>query len=337
MKKVALLLGSVLMVGAVAQAADAATTFKPTGNVDLQYRYYGRTENSGNSADAWNKNGNNNYSRIQLMGQTTLTENQSMDFRVRDYNSLAQKDRQGAFSKNTATRLRYYYDHGTLGDSKVDFTSRVKYEKDGDQSMQYMAIFDLVKYMPESVSKFVLAPKYSYEWASSNSSDYSNNLGLNLETYTNLPYNFGFEFTVKTVQSFYGTHQAYDGKENKELKLDTAKQSKSHNLTTEITALIHKTVNLYTAENLVVNFNFKGGYDTYDLSQHRQYGTTGTSYGSYTLYAEPTVEADYMLNNATKLYAAVGAKYCNFKNTSDKSASTWRWQPTAWAGFKTTF
>ncbi|SJZ47137.1 hypothetical protein SAMN02745174_00646 [Cetobacterium ceti] len=326
MKKVALLLGSLLMVGAVAQAADAATTFKPTGNVDLQYRYYGRTENSGNSTNAWNP-GNNNYSRIQLMGQTTLAENQSMDFRVRDYNSLAQEDRQGTFSKDTATRLRYYYDHGTLGDSKVDFTSRVKYEKDGDQSMQYMARFDFHQYMPSMVSKFVLAPKYSYEWGSKNSSDYSNNLGLNLETYTNLPYGIGFEFNVKTVQSFYGKHQAYD----------KDKQSKSHNLTTDIKAVAEKTVNVYTQNNLTINFNMEGGLDTYDLSQHRQYGASKTCYGKYQLYVLPTFEADYMLNNATKLYAAVGAEYKNWSQKSDKSASDWRWQPTAWAGFKTTF
>lgn len=328
MKKVALLLGSVLMVGAVAQAADAATTFKPTGNVDLQYRYYGRTENSGNSVGAWN-NGKNNYSRIQLQGATTISEKQSIDFRVRDYNSLAQENRQGTLAKKNETRIRYYYDHGTLGDSKVDFTSRVKYETKSTrtQSVQYMAKFDLVKYMPSYVSEFVLAPKYSYEWAGTNDSDYANKIGLNLETYTNLPYNFGFEFKIKTVDTI-GSHYS---------DFNNGKETKKHNVTAEITAIMHKTVNLYTAENLAVNFNFEGGYDTYNLSQHRQYGDSETGYGEYQLYALPTVEADYMLNNATKLYAAIGAEYRNWAQTSDKSASDWRWQPTAWAGFKTTF
>lgn len=59
-----------------------------------------------------------------------MTENQKLEFRVRDYNSLNESE--GKIWKResgTETRLRYYYNHGNLGDSKVNLTSRVEYKR----------------------------------------------------------------------------------------------------------------------------------------------------------------------------------------------------------------
>lgn len=46
-------------------------------------------------------------------------------------------------------RLRYFYDHGNLGDSKVDFTSRLHYLNgySNEQEVQYEARFNFADYM----------------------------------------------------------------------------------------------------------------------------------------------------------------------------------------------
>ena len=86
MRKLALLLGSLVVVASasakevvpapvVVEEApvqivekevivyrDKEEGFRPNGNVDLQYRYYGKTEDH----KEWN--GNDNYSRTQLQG-----------------------------------------------------------------------------------------------------------------------------------------------------------------------------------------------------------------------------------------------------------------------------
>lgn len=343
MKRAALLLGSLLMVGAMAQAEDTVvatplvdqqvTAFKPTGYVDLQYRIYGKTENAENGANDWNT-GKNKTSRLQLLGSVTMTPNQSLEYRVREFNSL---NDHGANTNDNETRLRYFYKHGNLGDTKVSLTSRVQYyNKEGkdSQSLQYMPRFSFKSYMPANVTKFVVAPFYEYEWKNSNDNTYNNKLGVNLETYTQLPYNFGFEFEVDTTQTFYEKDQPYNNGRDK----------KDHNFDVAVKAIIDRDIVLYAQDKTDVKLHFEGGFDKYKASQYRQYGeftkdtkNKGIDKAAYTLYAEPSIQLGYSLNDSTVLYAAVGARYENWDNTADTSASTWRWQPEAWAGFKTSF
>ena len=151
MKKSMLLVGAFLAVAAMAQAKEVVPApvvveeapvqivekevivyrdkeegFRPNGYVDLQYRYYGDTEGNGtnysfkpadNRADGWNTN--NNYSRIQFQGNINMTEKQNLEWRIRGYNSLDENDKSNPTAKDngTETRLRYFYDHGYLGDS----------------------------------------------------------------------------------------------------------------------------------------------------------------------------------------------------------------------------
>lgn len=348
MKRAALLLGSLLMVGAMAQAEDTVvatplvdqqvTAFKPTGYVDLQYRIYGKTENAENGTNDWNA-GKNDTSRLQLQGSITMTPNQSLEYRVREFNSL---NKEGINGNDNETRLRYFYKHGNLGDTKVSLTSRVQYyNKEGkdSQSLQYMPRFSFKSYMPANVTKFVVAPFYEYEWNNSNDNTYDNKLGVNLETYTQLPYNFGFEFEVDTTQNFYGKDQLFDNGKNK----------KDHNFDVNIKAILSRDIVLYAQDKTDVKLHFEGGLDTYDMSQYRKYGEAtkeingkktnykGIDKAQYVAYAEPSIQLGYSLNDSTVLYAAIGAKYKNWDNKADTSASTWRWQPEAWAGFKTSF
>ena len=335
MKRAALLLGSLLMVGAMAQAEDAmvatplvdqqVTAFKPTGYVDLQYRIYGKTENAENKASDWNT-GKNDTSRLQLQGSITMTPNQSLEYRVREYNSLTSESL-GSKAKKDETRLRYFYKHGNLGDTNIGLTSRVEYkDKSSSQTLQYMPRFSFKSYMPANVTKFVVAPFYEYEWENSNDNNYKNKIGVNLETYTQLPYNFGFEFELDTTQLFCGQDQQFKNTKNKDHQFEVA-----------VKAILYRDVVLYAQDKTDIKLHFEGGFDKYTVDQYKQYGVSKNDRAKYTLYAEPSIQLGYSLNDSTVLYAAVGARYENWNNTAESSASTWRWQPEAWAGFKTSF
>ena len=391
MRKLALLLGSLVVVASasakevvpapvVVEEApvqivekevivyrDKEEGFRPNGYVDLQYRWYGDTE--GQNADyvgsefAYDKetgefskeegndnwNGANNYSRLQLQGKINMTENQSLEYRVRDWRNLDKEDDRQSVGGHQ-TRLRYFYNHGNLGDSKVNFTSRVQYQntdnQDADnQNLEYMAKFNFAEYMFNNdfvkTTDFTLAPRYAYVW-DDNSSNYDNQLGLDLYTFHELPWGFSTEFNVYTTQHFYGQDKYFDGASKKEDK----------NFTVDVEAYLYHTLPLYSNDKLSIAFNNEGGYDAYNWSQEKKFGTkhladnmvkgyTGTGVGTenaqYSVYLLSTVGVNYQATPNLTLYAAAGAEYRNWTRASENSASNWRWQPTAWAGFKTTF
>ena len=381
MRKLALLLGSLVVVASasakevvpapvVVEEApvqivekevivyrDKEEGFRPNGYVDLQYRYYGDTEgqNADFAGDKFDKKGTltegnknwntkNNYSRLQLLGKINMTENQALEYRVRTYDDLDKEDGRNSIS-GTDTRLRYFYNHGNLGDSKVNLTSRVHYRNygydDDSQELEYQARFNFAEYMFNSdfvkTTDFTVAPKYAYSWGDGNSSDYDNQIGADLYTMHELPWGFSFEFNVYATQHFYGQDQYFDAASKKEDK----------NFTVDVEAYIYNTTNLYTNGNVSVDFNFEGGYDAYSWSQEKKFGTakwnaenkaaSGTENAKYSVYALPTVQLNYQATPNVKLYAAAGAEYRDWAVTSENSASNWRWQPTVFAGFRTTF
>ena len=401
MRKLALLLGSLLVVASasakevvpapvVVEEApvqviekevivyrDKEEGFKPNGFVDLQYRWYGDTEGQDVDFDTvtettdgnghWNTE--NNYSRIQLSGKINMTEKQALEYRIRNYNNLdGDADKQS--SNDTETRLRYFYNHGNLGDSKVNFTSRVEYRDMTDpanqQRVQYQARFNFADYMLNNdfakVTNFVVAPGYRYAWGSGNDDNYYNQVSVDLYSMTELPYGFSFELNVYASQFFYGQDQFFDGTN----KMD------DKNFTVDVEAYIYNTTNLYTNGKVSVDFNFEGGYDAYNWSQEKKFGAprreggkyadkydkindtvvvnekkddvktkhgkgVGTDNSRYSLYALPTLQLNYQATPAFKMYVAAGAEYRDWAVNSGSSATNWRWQPTVFAGFKTVF
>lgn len=379
MKRLALLLGSLLVVSAAASAKEVVPApvvveeapvqivekevivykdkeegFRPNGYVDLQYRWYGDTEGQ-NEDNKPNWNGANNYSRIQLQGMLNMTEKQALEYRVRAYNELDKEnsiDDNRHSKTNTETRLRYFYDHGLVGDSKVNLTSRVHYnDGDGTQEVEYQARFDFADYLFNNdfiqTTSFILAPKYMYKWNDNNSSDYENTVGVDLYSTYDLPWGFSMEFNLYTFQHFYGQDKYFDGGEKLE----------DQNFTVDVEWYLYNTTNLYTNGKYSVDFVFEGGlesYGTYD--RYASAGTpvdktngrrpeytadstkwVGDDHSSYQLYATPAVQVSYQATDFTTIYAAAGAEYRNWEYTNARSASHWRWQPTVWAGFKTTF
>ena len=365
MRKLALLLGSLVVVASasakevvpapvVVEEApvqivekevivyrDKEEGFRPNGNVDLQYRYYGKTEGKedehakGYDIKEWNEK--NNASRLQLQGKINMTENQALEYRVRTFNDLDKENTLNAGNDDTQVRLRYFYNHGNLGDSKVNFTSRVHYEDVGSsQNIQYMARFNFAEYMFNNdfvkTTDFTIAPHYKYKWNDENSSEYDNQVGVDLYSFYELPWGFSTELNVYADQHFYGKGSEMTVKDGDK----AAKEDK--NFTVSVEAYVYHTLPLYSNDKLSVAFNNEGGFDTWDWSREKEFdGTRESDDTTYQVYLLSTIGVDYQATPNVTLYAAAGAEYRNWTRIEASSTSNWRWQPTAWAGFKTTF
>ena len=368
MKKSLLLVGAFLTVAAMAQAKEIVLApvvveeapvqvvekevivyrdgepqgFRPNGYLDLQYRFYGEAE----ELNYKNNGVNNNYGRTQLMGRINMTEKQALEYRIRSYNDWNSSSNDKQTGKDgTQTRLRYFYDHGNLGDSNVDLTSRIEYRKEAEddaQSLEYQARFNFADYLFNNdfvkTTEFTIAPKYKYYWASNND-NYQNRLGIDLYTMHQFPLGFSFEFNLYGDQYFYGQRQYTNGH-------STVKDNTG--LTME--AYLYNTTNLYTNDKVDVDFYFEGGYDPYNWNSEKVLKTainekgdlkdpTNYTYNdnTYELYAYPQIITTYKVSSNFNVYASLGAEYRNWANINQKSAKDWRWQPTAVVGFKTTF
>ena len=361
MRKLALLLGSLLVVASasakevvpapvVVEEApvqviekevivyrDKEVGFRPNGNVDLQYRYYGDTE--GQNKGTWH-GGDNNYSRIQLSGKINMTEKQQLQYRIRNWNSLNEKENQ----MKTETRFRYFYNHGLLGDSKVNFTSRVHYLKgySDEQELQYEAEFNFADYMFNNdyvkTTDFTVAPMYRYGW-DSNSDTYDNQLGVSLYTNTKLPFGFNLELNFYATQHFYGKDQLFDYGKDKDDK----------NFTVDMELYLTNNVNLYATEKHSVDFTIDMGYDDYSWSDKKMFKSytekaptkdtdiLGTDNTEYKLYARPGIKYTYKVTPAMSVFGHVEAEYANFKYSNENSARDFRWQALATVGMRTTF
>jgi len=364
MKRLALLLGSLLVVTAAASAKEVVPApvvveeapvqivekevivyrdkeegFRPNGFVDLQYKYMGQTEGK-DSITEWNDN--NNYSRTQLEGKIQMTEKQAFEYRVRAYNSLDEASGTNkmtdSYGNDTETRLRYYYNHGLVGNSKADMTSFVEYNNSADsQSLEYQLKFDLADYMFNNdfvkTTTFVVGPRYIYSWNAGNDSDYTNTLGLYLDWINQLPWGFSTEVEIDGLHyNMYGKNaEKVDGKETN-LKDDSFDLS--------VAAKILHNYNLYTNGAYSVDWAFEGGYDTYKWSSLDQFvPVKGSKYedSTYELYAQPSLTLSYQATDFVTLYGTLGAEYRNWNFITQSEAQDWRWQPYAIVGFRTTF
>ena len=363
MRKLALLLGSLLVVASasakevvpapvVVEEApvqviekevivyrDKEEGFKPNGYLDLSLKFMGKTENH-DYAD-WHTR--QDYSQTQLVGNLNMTENQSLYFRVRtrhDWN--ASEAGKGSNDMGTQTRLRYAYDHGYLGDSKVNFNSRVWYEDGytGTQKIQYFAAFNFVEYMFSNdyikTTDFTVAPRYTYEWDSNNDA-YVNRFGLYVNIEHQLPWGFSTQLEIDGLEyNMYGQDQRVGTKKN-----DTV----DDDFRIQVGAYLYHGMNLYANDKVSVDWKSAGGYDTYEWHSEDIYGYAldardeATRYddANYEAYIDTTVTVSYQATPSVKVYGYVGGEYRNWTNTTENTASNWRWQPYVGAGFRTSF
>lgn len=361
MKKLALLLGSLLVVGATASAKEAVVApvevskevvvvadvveevvveeaFRPSGYVGLEYRAYGKTEGHGDKIrknelganlpdtdqDTWNR-GFNDYARLQTTFGVQMTENSRLEGRIRDYSNLEANGANHADKEGTETRLRYFYKHNDM------FTSRLQYrdEENNSQNFEYMLRYNAYQNKGGLLSKIVLAPSLYHSMPANNGGNYMNAIGLDIEYAGNLPFGFTWDGTLYLDQNFY----------NHEFNTSaTSTKKRSFDVTWEI--YLYRTFALYAGEKTNVDFNFAGGYDPYIFRQYERYNTktkTTTEKNTYSLYTAMDVSVNYQITPALSVNGGVGAEYRNWDNENQSSANDWRWQPYAFAGMKVNF
>ena len=354
MRKLALLLGSLVVVASasakevvpapvVVEEApvqivekevivyrDKEEGFRPNGNIGLEYRAFGETE--GQDCGDWSSSDGDNYGRVQLSGAINMTEKQRLEFRVRNWNSLDQENKLKTRKNGNETRLRYFYNHGNLGDSKVNLTSRVEYKDTSKQKLHYQARFDFAEYLFNNdfvkTQYFQIQPGYTYEWKDGNDSQYDSQVNLDLETMFSLPLGFNFEFNVYNTLHNYGSKDYYDGKA-------TYIEEPSDNYTVDVEAKIYKSVELYATEKTTLSLTFEGGYDDYSWS--REDLVQKDHNFTYSVYANPFLRVDHQATEFVSLFAEVGAEYRNWAESNQCAAQDWRWQPVAAAGFNVAF
>lgn len=380
MKKLGILLGSLLVVSTAATAKEVVPApivveetpvkiierevivyrdkeegFKPSGSVDLQYRYYDRTEGSDTQ---WGNE--NNYGRLQLQGNVQMTENQKLDFRVRDYSSWDHSQAVQDQTGGTDVRLRYTINHGNIDTTRVGMKSFVEYRKktSGSQHLEYQLKFEFADYMFNNdfikTTKMEIAPRYKYTWNSAaigdNSDNYYNTIGLYANWSNQLPWGFSTEFELDGLDyNMSGNNQMWrDGVDgNQRAKFDDKELHIGVNL------YLYHDWNLAKFDNdrYSVDWHFEGGYDSYDWSNLDRYtpksvdpsgniipkNNTTYNENEYSVYIQPSITLSYTANQNVMLYSQIGAEYRNwyYENTAD--AKQWRWQPFVTAGFKVSF
>ncbi len=301
--------------------------WRPSGFFKVQETYYGKTENQNKKWNPYNQ-----YGRLEAEAGIQMTEKQALDFRVRNYQSWSGDSwaANNGERRNDQFRVRYYYDHGNIGDSKVNALSRVRYQKEGSTHLaEYRLDFDFAEYLFNNdfvkTSTAVIGPRYIYKWTGHDR--YSNNIGIYADLINEFPFGFSTEIEIDGAQ--------YS-------KFNKAEYNKGHkdDFNLIVNAKLMHNLNLYTIDKFSFDWAFEGGYDSYEYSNEAIYSKEVAGQyddASYSLYAKPAFVLTYNATKFVSVYGEVGAEYRNWQITANTEAKNWRWQPFATVGVRTTF
>ncbi|MDY5306678.1 major outer membrane protein FomA [Fusobacterium gastrosuis] len=371
MKKLALVLGSLLVVGTAASAKEVVPApvvvpekvvevvekpvivyrdreveqgWKPNGSFEALYTVYGETENKTAAEHDWARD-RSNAGRLQTITNVNFTENQTLNLRTRNYHGLRssmkgpgsydEKDNWVSKAGNDELRLRHFYNFGTLGDSKVTAKSRLEYNQvanDGKKHLEASVAFDFSNYFFSNDYFKVTEFALRPLYRYTWSGHNTNDNEMNRYGLS-LETGFAFPFGFELDLNVHGRHDRKDGS----FRYDDGKKSDTW---AEIEAILSNSTNLYKAGNFGIDFAFEGGYDTYNVHKNkvveRKNGKNGER-RSYSLYAQPSLVATYKPTEFVALTAQAGAEYRNWNVEKESAAKLWRWQPFVAAGVKVSF
>ncbi|MDK4501133.1 porin [Fusobacterium necrophorum] len=375
MKKLALVLGSLLVIGSAASAkevmpapmpepevkivekpvevivyrdrvVEAPAKWKPNGYVSVMTKTMGRIENTGEKHNAVKENdeevvpqvrtweGSDPKTRLELKTNINITENQNVEFRLRDWKGLTHRNNKK--DKVDEYYLQHTYNFGKLGDSKVDFAleSRFQVKNAKDKFIRERLNFDFAEYLFSNdyvkTTAAVLAPEFKYEWTRSNR--HTETYGLYADYQADIIGGVTFEAEFEDLFA-HSRKNVANGKDKKGNKGDV-----------EFT--LNRPTTLYAVGKHKVVFEPKLVYATSWAYNKKtiENGVAGTTrengkkekWGNYTAKFEPIVKYSYQATEYVKLMANAGAEYVN--RTEDRhSASHWRWQPYAELGMRVNF
>ncbi len=346
MKKLALVLGSLLVVGSVASAkemvpAPAANKevvvrvvekpvvvyrdreveekWRPNGYVSVNFKTYGEIEST-KTTDNRGWEGADPESRLELKGKVALTPKQALEIRTRDWRGLSHRnneeiDRDDAYVKHT-------YDFGKIHDKiGMSLESKYDYSDKNDQSIKEKLAFDFADYFFQNdyikTTGAVIAPNVAYNWDKSwHDEDY----GIYMDYTADLMYGMTFE---AEFDNFYNYNEPKEGKSTQKGAVEL---------------ILDKPFDLYANGKHAVGANLELDYTTSWLwhknSDQKKAGVK--TWSSYEAKFEPTVTYTYAATDYVKLHATLGAEYVN-RNDEQGSANHWRWQPYTELGMKVVF
>ena len=374
MKKLALVLGSLLVVGSVASAKEVmpaptpapekvveyvekpvivyrdrevTPAWRPNGSVEVELRNWGEVE--GHKAEDKYWDGEDYWTQLRTTTKINFTEKQSLKIHTR--NNYGLKRANNELAEAERLELTHTYKFGNLGSSKIDTRLETKFKHSGSKKfVEIKPVFDFSEYFFKNdyvkATALELAPFYRYVWgADKEASDkYENIYGLYANAEFDLPWGMTFQAEFDDGIFAYRRINRTDRNIGQDL---TAKYG-------NVELTLTKEFQLYKSAKNDLRLHLEGVYETsYSWSKKDTlslgYGTIrgngkGERLGEYTAKFDPAIVYNFKATDYVTLFTRVGAEYKNRSQAADSystsnrhGAKHWRWQPYARVGFKATF
>ena len=374
MKKLALVLGSLLVVGSVASAKEVmpapmpapekvveyvekpvivyrdrevTPAWRPNGSVEVELRNWGEVEGHKAKDEYWN--GEDYWTQLRTTTKINFTEKQSLKIHTRSNYGLKRANNELAEAERL--ELTHTYKFGNLGSSKIDTRLETKFRHSGSKKfVEIKPVFDFSEYFFKNdyvkATALELAPFYRYVWgADKEASDkYENIYGLYANAEFDLPWGMTFQAEFDDGIFAYRRINRTDRNIGQDL---TAKYG-------NVELTLTKEFQLYKSAKNDLRLHLEGVYETsYSWSKNDTlslgYGTIrgngkGERLGEYTAKFDPAIVYNFKATDYVTLFTRVGAEYKNRSQAADSystsnrhGAKHWRWQPYARVGFKATF
>ena len=374
MKKLALVLGSLLVVGSVASAKEVmpaptpapekvveyvekpvivyrdrevTPAWRPNGSVEVELRNWGEVEGHKAEDEYWD--GEDYWTQLRTTTKINFTEKQSLKIHTRNKYGLKRANNELAEAERL--ELTHTYKFGNLGSSKIDTRLETKFRHSGSKKfVEVKPVFDFSEYFFKNdyvkATALELAPFYRYVWgADKEASDkYENIYGLYANAEFDLPWGMTFQAEFDDGIFAYRRINRTDRNIGQDL---TAKYG-------NVELTLTKEFQLYKSAKNDLRLHLEGVYETsYSWSKKDTlslgYGTIrgngkGERLGEYTAKFDPAIVYNFKATDYVTLFTRVGAEYQNRSKSVDSYSSTnrhgakhWRWQPYARVGFKATF
>ena len=374
MKKLALVLGSLLVVGSVASAKEVmpapmpapekvveyvekpvivyrdrevTPAWRPNGSVEVELRNWGEVEGHKAEDEYWD--GEDYWTQLRTTTKINFTEKQSLKIHTRNKYGLKRANNELAEAERL--ELTHTYKFGNLGSSKIDTRLETKFRHSGSKKfVEVKPVFDFSEYFFKNdyvkATALELAPFYRYVWgADKEASDkYENIYGLYVNAEFDLPWGMTFQAEFDDGIFAYRRINRTDRNIGQDL---TAKYG-------NVELTLTKEFQLYKSAKNDLRLHLEGVYETsYSWSKNDTlslgYGTIrgngkGERLGEYTAKFDPAIVYNFKATDYVTLFTRVGAEYKNRSQAADSystsnrhGAKHWRWQPYARVGFKATF
>ena len=374
MKKLALVLGSLLVVGSVASAKEVmpapmpapekvveyvekpvivyrdrevTPAWRPNGSVEVELRNWGEVEGHKAEDEYWD--GEDYWTQLRTTTKINFTEKQSLKIHTR--NNYGLKRANNELAEAERLELTHTYKFGNLGSSKIDTRLETKFRHSGSKKfVEVKPVFDFSEYFFKNdyvkATALELAPFYRYVWgAPTEASDrYTNIYGLYANAEFDLPW--GMTFQAEFDDGIF----AYSRENRNSYNVGEDLTAKYGNVELTLT----KEFQLYKSAKNDLRLHLEGVYETsYSWSKKdegsMEYGTVRDNgrkerLGGYKAKFDPAIVYNFKATDYVTLFTRVGAEYQNRSKSAASGSDTnrhgakhWRWQPYARVGFKATF